>query len=188
MAKEKKYEHIFSPINIGPVELKNRIALAPMNETMSGVNGEVTEQLVAYFGARAKGGTALLTTGAIMATKMASEFVYGRNMHCFHLGHLQGLYRLTERAHYFGAKISAQMSIGFGRQGHSYDHSKKAPAPTAGLPYEMTVETVPNGMDGGFQNGRTGTGVFNRSDDARNEHRGDHEASRKSTRPVASWR
>ena len=151
MAEKKAYEHIFSPINIGPVELKNRIALAPMNETMSGVNGEVTEQLVAYFGARAKGGTALLTTGAIMATKMGSEFVYGRNMHCFHLGHLQGLYRLTERAHYFGAKISAQMSIGFGRQGHSYDHSKKAPAPTAGLPYEMTVETVPNGMDGGFR-------------------------------------
>ena len=151
MTKENKFKTIFSPINIGPVELKNRISLAPMNETMSGHNGEVTEQLAAYYGARAKGGAALITTGAIMATKMASEFVYGRNMYCFHLGHLQGLYRLTERVHYFGGKIAAQMSIGFGRQGHSYDHSKKAPAPTAGLPYEMAVSTVPHNMDAGFR-------------------------------------
>ena len=151
MSEENKFKTILSPINLGPVEIKNRIMLAPMNETMSGHNGEVTEQCVAYFGARAKGGTGLLTTGAIMATKMASEFVYGRNIYCFHPGHLQGLYRLTERAHFFGAKISAQMSIGFGRQGHSYDHSKKAPAPTAGLPYEMALATMPNGTDAGFR-------------------------------------
>ncbi len=151
MATENGFENIFNPIAIGPIKLKNRIALAPMNETMSGVHGEATEQMLAYFAARAKGGTGLITTGAIMATRMASQFVYGRNLHCFHLGHLQGLYQLTERVHYFGAKISAQMSIGFGRQGHSHDHSKKAPAPTAGLPYEMTIETLAKGLDAGFR-------------------------------------
>jgi 2,4-dienoyl-CoA reductase-like NADH-dependent reductase (Old Yellow Enzyme family) len=151
MTQENQFKTIFSPINIGPVELKNRISLAPMNETMSGHNGEATEQMVAYFGARAKGGVALITTGAVMATKLASEFVYGRNLYCFHQGHLQGLYSLTERVHYFGGKISAQMSIGFGRQGHSYDHSKKAPAPTAGLPYEMTLSSLPNNTDAGFR-------------------------------------
>jgi 2,4-dienoyl-CoA reductase-like NADH-dependent reductase (Old Yellow Enzyme family) len=151
MTQEHQFKTIFSPINIGPVELKNRISLAPMNETMSGHNGEATEQMVAYFGARAKGGVALVTTGAVMATKLASEFVYGRNLYCFHQGHLQGLYSLTERVHYFGGKISAQMSIGFGRQGHSYDHSKKSPAPTAGLPYEMTLSSLPNNTDAGFR-------------------------------------
>jgi 2,4-dienoyl-CoA reductase-like NADH-dependent reductase (Old Yellow Enzyme family) len=40
MSGKKEFAHILSPIKIGPVELKNRIALAPMNETMSGVNGE----------------------------------------------------------------------------------------------------------------------------------------------------
>jgi 2,4-dienoyl-CoA reductase-like NADH-dependent reductase (Old Yellow Enzyme family) len=55
MTIETKFDAIFSPINIGPVELKNRIALAPMNETMSGHNGEAIEQMVAYFVARAKG-------------------------------------------------------------------------------------------------------------------------------------
>lgn len=69
---------------------------------------------------------------------------FSNEFNCFHQGHLQGLYALTERVHHFDAKISAQMSIGFGRQGHSYDHSKKVPAPTGGLPYEMTLASLPN--------------------------------------------
>lgn len=32
------------------------------------------------------------------------------------------------------------MSIGFGRQGHSFHHDDAPPAPTEGLPYEMTVD------------------------------------------------
>jgi 2,4-dienoyl-CoA reductase-like NADH-dependent reductase (Old Yellow Enzyme family) len=122
------------------VELKNRIALAPMNETMSGNNGYATDQMLAYFAARAKGGAAVVSTGAIMGTRLASEFVWQRNLYCYDYSHLQGLNLLTDRIHYFGAKAAAQMTIGFGRQGHSYDHDKLAPAPTAGLPFEGTVE------------------------------------------------
>lgn len=146
-----KFKTILSPIKIGPVELKNRIVLAPMNETMSGVNGEATEQMLAYFAARAKGGTAMVTTGAIMGTSLASEFVWGRNLYCFHLGHLQGLGMLTDRIHYFGALAAAQMTIGFGRQGHSYDHSKLAPAPTGGLPYEISLEKSMNHLVDAFK-------------------------------------
>ena len=144
MSEKKDFKHILSPIKIGPVELKNRIVLAPMNEVMSGVNGEVTQQEIAYYAARAKGGVSLVTTGAIMATRMGSEFVWGRNMHCFHPGHLQGLGMLNEHIHYFGAKSAAQMTLGFGRQGHSYDHNKLAPAPTASLPYEISFDKIYN--------------------------------------------
>lgn len=137
---------LLSPIKIGPVELKNRIALAPMNETMSNGQGQVTEQQIAYYGARAKGGTALVTTGAVMGTKLASQFVWGRNLNCFHEGHCQGLSLLTDRIHYFGGTASIQLSIGFGRQGHSYEEGVLIPAPTAGLPYEITVERMMGGM------------------------------------------
>lgn len=137
-----EFENIFKPISIGPVELKNRIVLAPMNEIMSGVNGEVTQQEIAYYAARAKGGVSLVITGAIMGTRLGSEFVWGRNMHCFHPGHLQGLGLLNEHIHYFGAKSAAQMTVGFGRQGHSYDHDHLAPAPTGGLPYEMSFDKM----------------------------------------------
>ena len=33
-------KNLTAPIKIGPFELKNRMVLAPMNETMSGINGE----------------------------------------------------------------------------------------------------------------------------------------------------
>jgi len=147
MSKNESFKHILSPTQIGPVELKNRIVLAPMNETMSGHNGEATEQMLAYFAARAKGGAAMVSTGAIMGTRLAAEFVWGRTLHCYHQGHLQGLGMLTDRIHYFGAKAAAQMTIGFGRQGHSYDHDKLAPAPTAGLPYEIALDSAPKGID-----------------------------------------
>ena len=143
MTGKKEFAHILSPIKIGPIELKNRIVMAPMNEALSGAHGEVGEQYVAYFGARAKGGTGFITTGAIMGTKLAGEFPAGRNPHLYHQGHMIGLNNLTDRVHYFGSKVAAQMTIGFGRQGHSYDHHKLAPAPTAGLPYEIAAKNRP---------------------------------------------
>ncbi len=137
--EKEMLKNITEPIKVGPFELKNRMVLAPMNETTSGVNGEATEQCIAYYGARAKGGAAMVITGAVMATKLASEFVWGRNLHCFHQGHQQGLSLLTDRIHYFGSLACVQLTMGFGRQGHSRDPNQLAPAPTAGLPYEIAA-------------------------------------------------
>ncbi len=155
MAKKKKvtskgksaFKHLLSPTKIGPIDLKNRIVLAPMNEVMSGMDGAVTEQQMSYFAARAKGGCSLLTVGAIMGTKMASNYVWGRNLQLWRPGHMQGLDMLVQRIHYFGAKASAQISIGFGRQGHSEDHNEAVPAATAGLPYEIHTHIGPKNMD-----------------------------------------
>jgi len=157
MAKKKKLtkqqlKTITSPISVGPVELKNRMWLAPMNETLSGHDGQVTEQMLSYFAARAKGGLAVTSTGAIMGTKLAAKFVWGRNTDCYHDGHVQGLHLLTERIHYFGSLACAQMSIGFGRQGHSHDHNELAPAATGGLPYELALEKLPRGYAKAMKN------------------------------------
>ena len=148
MNSKKAFENILSPIKVGPLELKNRMVLAPMNETLSGHDGQCTEVCTSYFGARAKGGAAWVSTGAVMGTEQASKFVWGRNLFCFHEGHALGLSLLTDRIHYFGALATAQMTIGFGRQGHSYDHDLLVPAPTAGLPYEhmLSADRIPNGV------------------------------------------
>ena len=138
--KKQQLKHLTSPIEVGGVELKNRMWMAPMNETLSGVNGEMTEQCLSYFAARAKGGAAVVSLGAVMGTELCSRYVWGRNLACFHGGHLQGLTMMTERLHYFGSLAAAQMTIGFGRQGHSRDHHELVPSPTGGLPYEMSVD------------------------------------------------
>lgn len=158
--KRGKLKNLTTPIKIGPFEMKNRMSLAPMNETMAGHDGQVTDQEVAYYAARAKGGAALITTGAIMGTRMGSKFVWGRNMHCFHPGHLQGLGMLTKHIHYFGALACAQMTMGFGRQGHSYDETIPAPAPTAGLPYETALNTFSDHIEPIFRSNERARAAF----------------------------
>ncbi len=51
---------LFSPIKIGSMELKNRIALAPMDTSYANRDGTISEQHRAYIEARAQGGAGLL--------------------------------------------------------------------------------------------------------------------------------
>jgi 2,4-dienoyl-CoA reductase-like NADH-dependent reductase (Old Yellow Enzyme family)/thioredoxin reductase len=56
-----RYPHLFSPIMLGPVRLKNRIIHASMT-TRHGKEGRATDRLIAYFANRAKGGAAAVVT------------------------------------------------------------------------------------------------------------------------------
>ena len=57
-----KYEKLFTPIKIGNVEIKNRIAMAPMLMDFGQFDGRTTEMLMDYYEERAKGGTGLIIT------------------------------------------------------------------------------------------------------------------------------
>ena len=147
MKSEKKtFENLLSPLSIGPVQLKNRIAVAPMQTFMSGSTGEIDEQCLAYIGARAKGGAGLVISGVFLGTKLAARFPLGRAMVLHHQGHQLGAALYAERIHYFGSVACAQMSPGLGRQCSPWDPEAIAPAPTANLPYEMTHEKMPGGL------------------------------------------
>ena len=138
----KMFENLLSPFKIGHVELKNRIAVAPMQTYMSGPSGEITEQCLAYIGARAKGGAGMVISGVFLGTKLAGQFPVGRTMVLYHPGHQLGPALYAERVHYFGAVACAQMSPGSGRQSTPYERDLPVPAPTANLPYEMTKEKM----------------------------------------------
>ncbi|MBT7369088.1 MAG: FAD-dependent oxidoreductase, partial [Gammaproteobacteria bacterium] len=56
------FEHLFTPIKIGSMELKNRIGLPPMTVGYGQENGNVTDRHNSYYGARAKGGASLIMT------------------------------------------------------------------------------------------------------------------------------
>ena len=135
-----RFPSLLSPIKIGNVEIANRIAVAPMQEFMSGYQGEVTEQTLGYIGARAKGGAGLVTSGVFLATRLAARFPMGRSMVLYRPDHQIGPTLYAERIHYFGSVACAQMSPGLGRQSEPYDPNALAPAPTANLPYEIACE------------------------------------------------
>ena len=111
------FERLFAPLNIGPVEIKNRIVMAPMNTWMANADGTVSEQELGYYAARAKGGAGLIITGVFMASRSAWEQQAIHADALFDPGiHLPAASELTETIHYFGAKVFVQLSPGLGRQ------------------------------------------------------------------------
>ncbi|OGP59547.1 MAG: hypothetical protein A2V67_06250 [Deltaproteobacteria bacterium RBG_13_61_14] len=139
------YPELFQPIKIGDCEIKNRIVMAPMNTVFSLDNlGYVNEQILAYYAARAKGGTGLIITECVLGTKLCSRFPYTSNLHLFNGTHVPGLEEVVETIHAFGSKVFIQLSLGFGRQGHSHDHSSP-PAPSA-IPYQTDPTLMPKKM------------------------------------------
>ena len=53
------YENLFEPINLGPSQIRNRIFNPPHGTTL-GANGLVSDELIAYHEARARGGAGLI--------------------------------------------------------------------------------------------------------------------------------
>jgi 2,4-dienoyl-CoA reductase-like NADH-dependent reductase (Old Yellow Enzyme family) len=59
------FEKIFEPFYIGRVEVPNRLVMSSMVVGYAGIRGEVTDQLIAYYEARARGGVGLIITEAV---------------------------------------------------------------------------------------------------------------------------
>ncbi len=77
------FPELFQPISIGNCEIPNRIVMAPMNVLMSrGNTGYINDQQLAYYAARAKGGTGLILTECVMGTRLSSQFPYWRTCTC----------------------------------------------------------------------------------------------------------
>ncbi len=96
---------------IGPSELKNRVALAPMTTNFSTPDGYVTEQLKAYYEARAKGGVGLLIVepGGV---DLATGKVIGRELAIDHDKTIPGLTELARVIQNQGAKAVIELTHG----------------------------------------------------------------------------
>ncbi|MFC1857658.1 hypothetical protein ACFL9U_06460 [Thermodesulfobacteriota bacterium] len=132
---------LFEPINIGSLKIKNRIAMAPMGTLHGTYDGYVTDQLIAHYGARAKGGVGLIVVEHSIATNK-----YGMGL----LGlwddwHITSMNELVEAVHYFGSKIVVQLSPGLGRMGASRWLGEIPVAPSA-IPYFAAEESLPEIM------------------------------------------
>lgn len=102
------YEHLRSPVRLGPIELRNRIAMAGMGVEVCEDDGFVGDRMVAYYEERARGGVGLVITevGAIAYPKGATT------AHQIGLSddkYIPGLTRLAEAVHRHGAKVAGQL-------------------------------------------------------------------------------
>lgn len=58
-----EYPHLFSPIRIGNIRLKNRIIGAPTSPSMITTEGHFTREMIAYLEEKAMGGASVVTYG-----------------------------------------------------------------------------------------------------------------------------
>lgn len=55
-----QFKHLFTPITVRGVTIRNRIVMAPMNTNFAEPDGSVGERFTKYYMERGKGGTGLL--------------------------------------------------------------------------------------------------------------------------------
>ena len=122
---------LFRPIYIGSVEIKNRVALAPMgNFSMTKLDGSFSDEAIAYFRERARGGVGLIITG-LCKVENDVEPVPLNILPLITPGAFASLAELAEEVHAFDAKLFVQLTAGFGRVGHPRMLSKPPVAPSA---------------------------------------------------------
>jgi 2,4-dienoyl-CoA reductase-like NADH-dependent reductase (Old Yellow Enzyme family)/thioredoxin reductase len=100
--------HVFSPFTFGNVTVKNRIELAPACYMLTTHDGFVTREMVAFYQNLARGGAGIITIG-----ESPIDFEYAKG-HEFQLNLgddkvINGLSRLTEAVHRYGAKLSIEL-------------------------------------------------------------------------------
>ena len=103
-----KYPHLFSPIQIGSMELPNRVALAPTDICSGSSTGEVTERVCRAYEEMSRGGTGFVIVGASspdMQTGRCSITALSVDQDYF----IPGLARLAESIHRHGAKCAVQI-------------------------------------------------------------------------------
>jgi 2,4-dienoyl-CoA reductase (NADPH2) len=104
-----KLDHLLSPVRIGNLALRNRVAMAPMGLDLVEADGVIREPTVRYYAERARGGTGLLITENTAAT-------YPRGANSAHEiavssdDYLPGLSALADGVHEHGAKIAIQLA------------------------------------------------------------------------------
>jgi 2,4-dienoyl-CoA reductase-like NADH-dependent reductase (Old Yellow Enzyme family)/thioredoxin reductase len=110
------FDHLFSPLDIGPVKIKNRVQVTPHGQEYF-ENGLPSDTLYAYYVERAKGGAGLLEisqiyvkppTGIISPdwqTESAKRFPMLNSPEI-----IPGLRRISEAVHSFDSKIFMQIS------------------------------------------------------------------------------
>lgn len=106
---KNNFPHVFSPLTIRGMTLKNRVVMMPMGSDFAGHDGELSDEHIKYYELRARGGT-----GLIMVENVCVKYPEGSNgttqlrldKDCY----IPRLFTLTEACHRQGALMGIQIN------------------------------------------------------------------------------
>jgi 2,4-dienoyl-CoA reductase-like NADH-dependent reductase (Old Yellow Enzyme family) len=133
-----------TPLQVGPLELRNRVISPPMERNYCTVDGRVTDRYIAYMRARAAGGAALLFTEATYVRADGRGRVRQMGGHGDHV--IPGLRLLADAVHAEGALLGVELNHS-GRVGEYYvsGYQSMAPSPVpfrGRMPRELETAEV----------------------------------------------
>jgi mycofactocin system FadH/OYE family oxidoreductase 2 len=141
MSGQSKYRYLFSPLQIGPITVRNRVVFSA-HLTNYAVDGLPSEQHAAYLAARAKGGAGLIITEE--HSTHPTDWPYEKLIHGFNSAVIPGYRRITDAVHAYDVPILAQLNHN-GGQASSMFSRLPVWAPSA-LPDPLFRE-VPKAVD-----------------------------------------
>ena len=107
----KKYPHLFSPIKIGPLTLKNRIVSAPTSLAELSAEGHLTRDNIAYYKLKARGGAAVVTVGESIVHSATGKS-HPKQILLDDEGVIPSLVEVADAIHQYGTIASIELSHG----------------------------------------------------------------------------
>jgi len=101
-------EKLFSPIEIGSMVLKNRIAMAPMTTNWAPADGTIPDKMIDYFEARAKGGVGLIMVETVTVDERFPYIMQTLGLWDDRL--IPSFKKFADTMHAHGAKVAPQIS------------------------------------------------------------------------------
>lgn len=136
------YENLFSSKNIGTMTVPNRTVMTAMGNYLADEGGYVSEKDIAFYGARAKGGTGLVITECT-AVDSKSGLGNDREIVVDDDKYIPGLKKLADEVHKYGSKLCVQIYHP-GRQGiavvNGVESMKSASATECQIVHQPTHE------------------------------------------------
>jgi 2,4-dienoyl-CoA reductase-like NADH-dependent reductase (Old Yellow Enzyme family)/thioredoxin reductase len=107
-----RFKKVFEPASIGGMKLKNRIVMPPMGTNYAEAGGAVSERMLDYYEARARGGTGLIIVEGSAPSLQCVYSLQASLSHQASLGDdrlIAGWRKLTDASHKYGTKIAIQI-------------------------------------------------------------------------------
>jgi len=148
MVQENQFKKIFKPVQIGQMQLKNRIVMPPMGTGYAAEQGYVSQRLIDYYEARARGGAGLIIVGATapdLQCQGPRQLTLGDDRY------IPGWHDLIVAIHQHGARIAVQLQHS-SMERRDGKFVQVGPSPVivparvmgviAGEPHELTIDEI----------------------------------------------
>ena len=146
---QPRHEPLFTPISLGKLRLANRVVLAPTYVGMGDLKGNVTDQSLCYYFARASGGVGLVI---VEVTGVTGRYAFNTG---YGLGagtdkHIPGLRDLARVIHWGGARALIQLLPGQGAQALQSYENRPLVGPSD-VPVPLLQGELPENLRGALQ-------------------------------------